>query len=73
VCSEIWRESTHLKELQLRLENLRGELEDVGELAIVGREGVLATEIHGGNGVSGGVGRVHGVLLRRKKGTRSRR
>ena len=31
------------------------------------RGGVLATGGHGGDGASGGVGRVPGVLLRRKR------
>ena len=39
----------------------------MGGLEIVCREGVLSAEIHGGDGASGRVGRVHGVLLRRKR------
>ena len=46
--------------------DLRGELEDVGELAIFYRERVLAKEGHGGDGADKGIGRVHGILLRRE-------
>lgn len=46
---------------------VRRELKDVTELEIVGREGVLAAERHGGDEASGDIGRVQGVLLRRRR------
>ena len=47
--------------------DLRGELEDVGELADFYRERVLAAEIHGKDGAGEGIGRVHGILLHRER------
>ena len=48
-------------------QDLRGELEDVGALAVFYREGVLAAERHGRDGAGKGIGRVHGILLRRER------
>ena len=47
--------------------NLRGELEDEGELAVFDMEGVLAAEIRGGDKAGRGIGRVLGISLRREK------
>lgn len=67
MCSEILGKSHIWKSCSSAPENARGELENVGEPAIGFREGVLATDKHGGEGARGRVGRVHGVVLRRKR------
>ena len=53
------------KSFSFDLKDLRGKLEDVGELMVFYREGVLAAEIHQEDGAGRGIGRVHGILLRR--------
>ena len=39
-------------------------MEDVGELEVVRWEAVLIAERDGGDGIGGGAGKIHGVLLR---------
>ena len=47
--------------------DLRGELENVGELAVFYRKGVLAAEKHREYEAGEGIGRVRGILLGRER------
>ena len=68
MCSEILRERLRIwKSFSFDSKDLRGELEDVGDLTVFYREGVLAAERRGRDGAGRGIGRVHGILLRRER------